>query len=114
MACTKQTAQKSTGGGPNKGMSVAKKGDDKKGGKPDPKKDPLTKKKPTTKRKPDPQEDPEDAAKKHKPDPTLKPKVKPGRRRKGKPMKREERTMFEIREARKGVQLCIPRLPVAR
>ena len=113
MAHTKQTARKSTGGGPNKGMSVAKKGDDNKGGKPDPKKDP-TKKKPTTKRKPDPEEDPEDAVKKHKPDPSMRPKVKAGRARKVKPMKREERTMLQIREARKGVDLCIPRLAVAR
>ena len=48
-------------------------------------------------------------------DSTQRPELKKGsKKRKGQPMKREERSVKEIREARSKVQLCIPRLPLMR
>ena len=50
---------------------------------------------------------------------TLDPKLKLGlkkgsKKRKGIPMKRSERSLLEVQEARKQVSLCIPHLPLAR
>ena len=48
-------------------------------------------------------------------DPSLRPGLKKGsKKRKGIPMKRSERILFEVREARKQVSLCIPHLPLTR
>ena len=88
MARTKQTAQKTTGGMANQGRSARF----------------------SQSGKPDDAETP-----KKKPDPKYRPKLASGSKKcKSTPMKREERTMRQLREARKRVELCIPCLPLAR
>ena len=94
MACTKQTAHKGTGGKPRP-VTFGDEGDKKDGNGDDTK-----------------------SKGKHgklKPDPKLKPGLKKGsKNRKGIPMKRSERSLLEVREARKQVSLCIPHLPFTR
>ena len=95
MARTKQTAQKSTGGMANRGRSVRFSQPEK------PKEEPGKLDDPGTPKK--------------KPDPKQRPKLVFGsKKHKTTPMKREERTMRQIREARKRVELCMPHLPLAR
>ena len=95
MACTKQTAQKSTGGRANRGKTV-------RFSKPE-----------NPKEEPEKPDDP--GTPKKKPDPKHRPKlVFRSKKHKTTPMKRDERTMRQIREPRKRVELCMPHLPLAR
>ena len=99
MVKTKQTARKGTGA-PMKRAKFPPKGD--------------------TAEDPDKEKE-EEEEEEDKPSPAKKPKksqrpdlIKGAKKRKSTPISREERTLREIREARKGVELCIPRLPFVR
>ena len=92
MACTKQTARKQTARKSTaqrvKPATFPGKSDEKKRG---------------------------DRGAKRKDSTSQRPQLKKGsKKRKGKPMKWEERSVKEVREARNKVQLCIPRLPLTR
>ena len=95
MARTKQTARKSTGGMANRGRS-ARFGTGGTAGEEPP--------------KPKPEEKPKPKAQENKPQLISGSK----KRKSAKPMKRDVKTLKQIRELRKTTDLCIPRLPLTR